>query len=316
MFVKQINDILFVTRGLPNEETSLKQAMSLLINDQRTLHVAIIYPKFPKKLLEYLATYENTIINAVKEMIARVAKILNLSDHIVNNNITIDIKGTKISAVRIVQRVLLDEFDLLIKSAEVNPDHKGFKSIDLTLLRQCPCPVWLCHPRQDETVLKHIAVAIDPEDTAKVGADLAEYLLKLSSSLSKSFNAKLSVISCWDSIFDERMVDIGYLGLPQKQAAEIIHDQQQLHLSLLNTLIEKSGIDQQYELQHLRGSAATVIPQFLEQNSVDLLIMGTVGRTGISGFIIGNTAENIMNKLSCSLLALKPHGFASHIKAY
>jgi nucleotide-binding universal stress UspA family protein len=44
--------------------------------------------------------------------------------------------------------------------------------------------------------------------------------------------------------------------------------------------------------------------------------MGTVARTGISGFIIGNTAENILQKIDCSLLALKPQGFVSPVKAY
>lgn len=314
--MNKINNILFVSRGLLSEEASLKQAMSLLIDNQRSLHVAIIYPKFPKKLSDYVVTYENTITNAIKEMVTRVAQSLNISQQIVTNNITIDIEGTKISAVRIVQRVLLESFDLVIKSAEVNADHKGFKSIDLTLLRQCPCPVWLCHPRQDNALLKHIEVAIDPEDTEKAGADLAQHLLKTSSMFAKSLNVQLSIISCWDTIFDERMVDIEYLGLPQKQATEIIHEQEQLHLSLLNKMIAASKIDNEYSLQHLRGPAATIIPEFLQKYSIDLLVMGTVGRTGISGFIIGNTAENIMNKLSCSLLALKPHGFVSHIKAY
>ncbi len=41
----------------------------------------------------------------------------------------------------------------------------------------------------------------------------------------------------------------------------------------------------------------------------DLVVMGTVARTGISGLIIGNTAETILNQLTCSVLAIKPPGF-------
>jgi nucleotide-binding universal stress UspA family protein len=52
------------------------------------------------------------------------------------------------------------------------------------------------------------------------------------------------------------------------------------------------------------------------KSQIDILIMGTVARTGISGFIIGNTAENILQKIDCSLLALKPQGFVSPVKAY
>jgi nucleotide-binding universal stress UspA family protein len=58
------------------------------------------------------------------------------------------------------------------------------------------------------------------------------------------------------------------------------------------------------------------IPDFIDQNDIDILVMGTVARTGIYSFVIGNTAENILQKLSCSLLALKPKGFVSPVKAH
>ena len=47
---------------------------------------------------------------------------------------------------------------------------------------------------------------------------------------------------------------------------------------------------------------------------IDLIVMGTVGRTGISGFLIGNTAEKILNTVDCSVLTLKPEGFKSPVK--
>jgi universal stress protein E len=36
----------------------------------------------------------------------------------------------------------------------------------------------------------------------------------------------------------------------------------------------------------------------------------------IAGFVIGNTAENVLRELRCSLLALKPNGFVSPVRAY
>jgi nucleotide-binding universal stress UspA family protein len=41
---------------------------------------------------------------------------------------------------------------------------------------------------------------------------------------------------------------------------------------------------------------------------VELVVMGTVARAGIAGFLIGNTAERVLGKLPCSVLA-KPDGF-------
>ena len=39
--------------------------------------------------------------------------------------------------------------------------------------------------------------------------------------------------------------------------------------------------------------------------------MGTVGRLGIPGLFIGNTAEEIFQTTKCSVLAVKPDGFKS-----
>jgi nucleotide-binding universal stress UspA family protein len=41
--------------------------------------------------------------------------------------------------------------------------------------------------------------------------------------------------------------------------------------------------------------------------------MGTVARIGIPGFIMGNTAETILNHIDCSVLAVKPPGFATPV---
>jgi nucleotide-binding universal stress UspA family protein len=38
-----------------------------------------------------------------------------------------------------------------------------------------------------------------------------------------------------------------------------------------------------------------------------------VGRTGIPGFLIGNTAEQVLSEVTCSVLALKPRGFVSPV---
>jgi nucleotide-binding universal stress UspA family protein len=46
---------------------------------------------------------------------------------------------------------------------------------------------------------------------------------------------------------------------------------------------------------------------------IDLLVMGTVCRTGIAGFLIGNTAEEVLNQVDCSVLTRKPVGFVTPV---
>jgi len=83
------------------------------------------------------------------------------------------------------------------------------------------------------------------------------------------------------------------------------------HDAVLRRLIEDSGIDGTYRIRYLKGHPETVIPNFVETHAVDILVMGTVARSGIVGFLIGNTAENVMGRLGCTLLALKPDAYVS-----
>jgi nucleotide-binding universal stress UspA family protein len=63
----------------------------------------------------------------------------------------------------------------------------------------------------------------------------------------------------------------------------------------------------------LKGDPADVIADFAKTGRVDLIVMGTVARTGIPGLVIGNTAEAILQRVDCSVLAVKPVGFVSPV---
>jgi nucleotide-binding universal stress UspA family protein len=41
--------------------------------------------------------------------------------------------------------------------------------------------------------------------------------------------------------------------------------------------------------------------------------MGTLGRVGIPGLIIGNTAEDVLRETQTAVLAVKPSGFISPV---
>lgn len=47
--------------------------------------------------------------------------------------------------------------------------------------------------------------------------------------------------------------------------------------------------------------------------NIDLIAMGTVGRSGIKGMLMGNTAEKVLATCDCSILTVKPADFASPI---
>ncbi|MEO1780385.1 MAG: universal stress protein [Pseudomonadota bacterium] len=49
------------------------------------------------------------------------------------------------------------------------------------------------------------------------------------------------------------------------------------------------------------------------RNGIDTVVMGTVGRSGVRGLFIGNTAETILGAVPCSVMAIKPPDFLTPV---
>jgi nucleotide-binding universal stress UspA family protein len=92
---------------------------------------------------------------------------------------------------------------------------------------------------------------------------------------------------------------------------------QKMLMGLGETLRKTIGADEYQSLSlhfHLpQGAAQKMIPELAVKLGADIVVMGTVARTGISGLIIGNTAETILYQLECSVLASKPAGFITPV---
>jgi universal stress protein E len=86
-----------------------------------------------------------------------------------------------------------------------------------------------------------------------------------------------------------------------------------MHREALHKFAGKHSIPA--ERLHLReGAPDEVIAQFAREIAADLVVMGTVNRTGLVRVVIGSTAERILDQLNCDVLALKPAGFVSDLE--
>ena len=63
----------------------------------------------------------------------------------------------------------------------------------------------------------------------------------------------------------------------------------------------------------INGDASNTVLSLVNDIGIELVVMGTVGRAGIPGWLIGNTAENILAQIDCSVLTVKPDGFVSPV---
>lgn len=313
--MRHYHNPLYVSHGIADETEGLKQALSLARNNNTPLGVLVVSPEFPKEFPDYRKKYDESLIAQVEASIQSTKEAIKLDKDAVE--ISIELVSDKTPAIKIIQYVLQHGHDLLIKEAEPRGGSgTGFKAIDMELLRKCPCAVWLSRPITHSRKQIQVAVAIDPRSNEQAAENLSIRMLQLARSLADSCSGELHIVSCWDYEFETFLRDSIWVKTSEAEIAEVVGNAQRDHRAALEELIKTSSITGNYRVHHLRGIAEECIPALVGDRKIDILVMGTVARTGIPGFVIGNTAENIVQKLSCSLMALKPQGFVSPVNAY
>ncbi len=117
------------------------------------------------------------------------------------------------------------------------------------------------------------------------------------------------------------MRDGAFINQPEEKVNAYVEQVRQHHAELLDALMQETGeklgadaMDYIKPQRHLlKGSARKEVPALTRHLQVNCIVMGTVARTGVRGFIMGNTAETILEQISCSVLAIKPPGFVTPV---
>ena len=137
-------------------------------------------------------------------------------------------------------------------------------------------------------------------------------ILHLAADLAEWENGTLHIAHAWTpyraTVLSSRM--------PEESLKKYIEDGRKHAGERMNDLLagsERSGSP--HDVHLLSGDPERAIPDFALQHRIDLIVMGTVGRTGVSGFVTGNTAEKVLRQVRCSVLALKPDKFVFSCEA-
>lgn len=208
--------------------------------------------------------------------------------------------------LEVIRAVLKNAYDLVLKPAE-NPNwlKRLFGNNDMNLLRQCPCPVWLMKPGEKSSYNNILAaVYFDLLNPLGSDHDLNREILELAGLLALSNVASLHLAHAWEPIGETILLSRGGSSLEKvADYAEKMHANHEKGLYLLGEELRKwMGVDTYDYLSpsfHLpEGPATKMIPRLTAELQADLVVMGTIARTGISGLIIGNTAETIFDQLS------------------
>ncbi|MEY0024462.1 universal stress protein UspE [Providencia rettgeri] len=210
----------------------------------------------------------------------------------------------------IIQEVISGEHDLLLKMAHQTDNFESiiFTPLDWHLLRKCPAPVWMV---KDKVWPDHgsVVVAVNLSNEESYHDDLNIKLVEKTKDLATRIIKEQEIHLV--SAYPVAPMNIA-IELPDFDPSLYNNALRGQHLIAMKELRQKFGIDEKYT--HVREDLPEkIIPDMSEELHAGVVVLGILGRTGISAAFLGNTAEHVIDKLKCDLLAIKPDGFVCPI---
>ncbi len=320
--MKRFKSILFVKEPDAACEAALDRAVALAESNQASLTVIDVVEDMPSALRVAPngfthETLRQAIIDERREQLEQLVESVR-GKMAINTEVFYGIPY-----IEMTRKVLRDGHDLVMKPAYNSGGLKSrlFGGTDMHLLRKCPVPVWLMKMPKSGKFQKILAAVDIGHDESSAQRDaLSLSIVELGSSLAFTEFGELHIVHAWDAVgestlrsrtdsFSDQEVD--------DYVSEEMHRHQKWVSELYLKATQRLGKDALEYLDpeiHLpKGWPKEVIPQLALDIDIDLVVMGTVARTGLPGFIMGNTAEMIINNINCSVLAVKPEGFVTPV---
>jgi len=316
--MRRFSNILFVADPTTDNAAAFARAVELANNNQAQLTVAGIV-EISDKQKAALEGDTGLLRQVMVEERREEVELLLRNESANRGSIEAKVLVGK-GFLEVIREVLQHQRDLVIKSAEsLHGIGHLFGSTDMKLLRKCPCPVWVIKStRQGRN--RQVLVALDHDSEDPQVDSLNAKLLEMAASLALSEAAQLHVVHAWLLPYEDFLRSArSHLSIDDVDTA--VQEEELLRRRWLEALIKKHcGADGQEavdylqpELHLLKGSPDHLVPDLAASLGAELIVMGTLGRAGIPGFFVGNTAENILNQVDCSVLAVKPSGFVSPV---
>lgn len=182
-----------------------------------------------------------------------------------------------------------------------------FGSTGLKLLRHAECPVWLVKPRIDDDAELDILCA---SDLSEVGEDVVSAGVLLSQHVA----SRLNVVHVVEEDLRHRAARS---NVTEKQLAAWKTEHSETAEAKLHDQISQTDyrtLENGLQAHVKTGTASQSLLQAINELDIDVLILATRARDGLAGIVFGNTAEQLLWDVPCSVLAIKPDTFQSPIR--
>jgi len=302
------------------DEEALSKAVSLAEKNEAALTVLCVLKEPDFAMHQHSFDLNKTEINEKIRHAAR-QSVAGMVEHVCTNlnpNIEVVFGSLYLQAIRYA---IHHKFDMVVKSAQ-DPSwiDSIFDSDDMHLLRKCPVPIWLVNEGKHQIANK-VVVALDFRDHQE-STTLSEFnrqLLDIAIKLSENAGGELTLVhACSDAL-------AGFASMwadnPEALEQQLAQDEKNIKRAAITVAKRylESCLDSASEnvpaikTRLIDGQANETVAAFVKANETAILVMGTVGRTGVKGLFMGNTAESILQQVHCSVIAAKPKGFTSPV---
>ena len=306
--MKQFKNILVVA---PFEKPLLHQAMNLLTSNHSKLTLMSTIPNLEDPSVTTQdgkeVNLQQLLQNDVMTQVEQTADVLRKDGHRVKTVV----KSGSHTFLEVIQQVKAKKHDLVMMLTDgvTSVREQLFGTLSMHLMRRCPCAVWVVKPSRRKK-FRNVFAAVDPDQANETRDGLNSDILKRATSIAHASGAKLHVIHAWKALGG--VVNRSRRWMSRQDIRLYVEKLRLSHRRQLDQLLKKH-LDGSEVVHMIQGEPGAVIPEKISDMNGDMLVMGTVCRTGIPGFFIGNTAETILQQVDCSVLTVKPAGFESPI---
>ncbi len=209
----------------------------------------------------------------------------------------------------VVRKAEESRADFVIKDTHFHSALKRgiFSNTDWSLIRNCAATLWLVKPRPPGQKPCFVA-AVDPLHERDKPAALDKLILETAQSLTGVLNGELHVFHAFDvavafAVTTDAMTMP--IALPLNDIADAMRAE---HTAAVERLCKDHGVPAD-NMHVLQGGTRQQLVALTDHLRADAVVMGAISRSGVKGLFIGNTAEDVLDRLHCDLVIVKPAGF-------
>jgi len=206
--------------------------------------------------------------------------------------------------VEITRVAPAEGYDMVLAGTRGNGKWEEFfvGSTAKRLIRKCPASVWIV--KAEHLVPPKVVLA------ATDFSDVSLKAVKEGLKIAQHANAELHLLHIIDSKdVPEDLISRVPEGSTLRQE---INDEATRRL---DEFVASLDINRTQIQSHLSwGTPWQEIRRIAKHQAVELIVIGTVGRSGVKGLLLGSTAERVLDTCGCSILTIKPDNFVSPIE--